>query len=176
MDEETAMTNFTVVSAKIPNEVYNEFALRIPEGERSTFIREAILEKLQQTPRPDKLFDLEQKVNQLQTEVNNIKDNLSRLELLTYEGGKVNPHSFCIDDTDNKIIDYLLDNRGATTPELADALQTNRWLILNRLRRIQKASKDQLGKPVIEYIGAERCNKRKAWWIAEDLTESSEEL
>lgn len=165
------MTKFTVVSAKIPDEVYKELALRIPEGERSTFIREAILEKLEKTPRPDKILGIEKKVNQLQKDVNQIKDYLAKLELLTYEGGKVNPHAFCIDETDTKIIDYLLDNRGATTTELAETLKTNRWLILNRLRKIQKTSKKQLGKSVVEYYPGERAGKRKAWWIKEDLIE-----
>jgi len=166
------MGKFTVVSAKIPGEVYKELALRIPEGERSSFIREAILEKLEKIPRPDKILELEQKVKQLTNEVNKIKDGLTKLEILTYEGGKVNPHAFCIDETDKKIVDYLLDHRGATTTELAEALETNRWLVLNRLRKIEKTSKKQLGKAVIEYCSGKKAGKRKAWWITEELAES----
>ena len=166
------MGKFTVVSAKIPDPLYKELALRIPEGERSTFIREAILEKLEKTPRPDRILGLEQKVKQLENEVNKIKDGLTKLEILTHEGGKVNPHIFCIDETDNKIVNYLLDHRGATTTELAETLQTNRWLALNRLRKIAKASKKQLGKAIIEYYPGERTGKRKAWWIKEELVET----
>lgn len=166
------MTKFTVVSAKLPEEVYKELALRIPEGERSTFIREAILEKLEKTPRPNKILGLEQKVTRLENEVNKIKDHLTKLEVLTYEEGKVNPHAFCIDETDNNIVDYLLDHRGATTTELAEALGTNRWLVLNRLRKISKSSKKQLGKAVIFYYSGERSGKRKAWWIREELVET----
>ena len=171
-DVKRVMGKFTVVSAKLPDEVYNELALRIPEGERSTFIREAILEKLEKTPRPDRVLGLEQKINQLENEVNKIKDGLAKLELLTYEKGKVNPHVFCIDETDNKIVDYLIDHRGATTTELAEFLKTNRWLVLNRLRKIEKSSKKQLGKPIIDYYPGERAGKRKAWWIQEDLIET----
>ena len=166
------MVKYAVVSAKIPDEVYKELALRIPEGERSAFIREAILEKLEKTPRPDKILELEQKVKQLTNDVNKIKDGLTKLEILTYEGGKVNPHAFCIDETDNKIVDYLLDHRGATTTELAEALETNRWLVLNRLRKIEKTSKKQLGKTIIKYYSGERAGKRKAWWITEELVET----
>ena len=79
------MGKFTVVSAKLPDKVYKELALRIPEGERSAFIREAILEKLEKTPRPDRVLGLEQKVNQLENDVSKIKDCLTKLELLTYE-------------------------------------------------------------------------------------------
>ena len=166
------MGKFTVVSAKIPDEVYKELALRIPEGERSSFIREAIMEKLEKTPRPDKILELEQKVKQLTNEINKIKDGLTKLEILTYEGGKVNPHVFCIDETDNKIVNFLLDHRGATTTELAEALETNRWLVLNRLRKIEKTSKKQLGKTIIEYCPGEKAGKKKAWWIKEELIET----
>ena len=171
-DGKLSMTKFTVVSAKLPDELYKELALRIPEGERSAFIRDAILEKLEKTPRPDRIFGLEQKVNQLINEVNKIKDGLAKLELFTYDGEKVNPHAFCIDETDNKIVDYLLDHRGATTTELAEHLETNRWLALNRLRKIAKTSKKQLGKAIIEYYPGQRHGKRKAWWIREDQTET----
>ncbi len=166
------MGKHTVISAKLPDELYKELALRIPEGERSTFIREAILEKLEKTPRPDRVLGLEQKVNQIENDVNKIKDCLAKLELLTYERGKVNPHAFCIDEIDNKIVDYILDHRGATTTELAEFLETNRWLVLNRLRKIERSSKKQLGQPIIDYYPGERTGKRKAWWINEDLIET----
>ena len=166
------MAKFRVVSSKIPEEIYKELTLRIPEGERSIFIREAILEKLEKTPRPDKILGLEEKVSQLEKEVNTIKDYLAKLEILTYEGERVNPHAFCIDEIDTKIVDYLLDHRGATTTELAEFLGTNRWLILNRLRKMQKSSKEQLGKAVIFYYSGERAGKRKAWWIREELVET----
>ena len=166
------MGKFTVISAKIPDEVYKELALRIPEGERSKFIREAILEKLEKTPRPDKILGLEQKVTKLENEVNKIKDYLAKLKFLTHDEGKVNPHVFRIDEVDNKIVDFLLDNRGATTTELAEFLGTNRWFVLNRLRKIERSSKKQLGKPIIFYYSGERTGKRKAWWISEDLVET----
>ena len=165
------MNKITVISAKIPDEVYKEFALRIPEGERSNFIREAIIEKLEKTPRPDKIFELEQKISKLETDISEIKKYLAELEVLTYERGKVNPHAFCIDEIDHKIVDYLLHYRGATTTELADFLKTNRWFVLNRLRKIQRLSKKQLGKSVVEYYAGEKSGKRKAWWIKEELVE-----
>ena len=56
------MNETRVVSAKIPEEVYKEMTLRVPEGDRSDFIRDAIMEKLQKTPRPDKVSDLEKRV------------------------------------------------------------------------------------------------------------------
>ena len=166
------MEKLTVVSAKIPQKVHKELILRIPEGERSNFIRDAIMEKLQRTPRPDKIFELEQKIEDLEDEISNIKKSLAELEILTYEKGKINPHVFCIDEIDHRIIDYLLHYRGATTSEIAESIGTNRWMILNRLRKIEKHSRKQLGKTIIEYYGGQRSGKKKAWWINRELIET----
>jgi len=160
-----------VISLKIPEEVYNEMILRVPEGERSSFIRDALMEKLQRTPRPDKIFELEQRISKMEKEFSEIRKYLADLELLTYERGKANPHTFCIDEIDHKITDYLMHYKGATTPELAEYLKTNRWLVLNRLRRMQSASRKQLGKSIIEYYSGEKSGKKKAWWINEEIIE-----
>lgn len=163
------MSESRLISVKIPEEVYSEMALRIPEGERSSFIREAITEKLEKTPKADKLLALEQRMGTIEDELGQIKKYLADLELLTFQHGKTNPHSFCLDEVDHKIMEYLTHYKGATTPELAEYLKTNRWLVLNRLRRIQKISKKQAGKSVIEYYAGERSGKKKAWWIDQEL-------
>jgi Arc/MetJ-type ribon-helix-helix transcriptional regulator len=160
-----------VVSAKIPEEVYKEMLLRVPEGDRSNFIRDAIMEKLQKTPRPDKILELQKDMEKMWNELAEIRKYLADLELLTYDRGKTNPHTFAIDEIDHKIVDFLMHYKGATTPELAEYLKTNRWLVLNRLRRMQKQSKKQLGKHVIEYYAGEKSGKKKAWWINEELVE-----
>ena len=163
------MTDVRVVSVKLPEEVYGEIALRIPEGDRGNFIREAIIEKLQNTPKADKLLELQHRMSNIENELTDVRKYLADLELLTYQHGAINPHTFCIDEIDHKIVDFLLHYKGAKTPEIADYLKTNRWLILNRLRRIQRKSKKQLGKPLINYYAGERSAKKKAWWINEDL-------
>jgi len=166
------MERVKAISVKIPEEVYREMILRIPEGDRSSFIRDAIVEKLQKTPRPDKILELEQRMGKMEGEFSEIRKYLANLELLTYERGKINPYTFCIDETDHKILDYLVHYKGATTPELAGYIKTNRWLVLNRLRRMQKASRKQLGKSIIEYYSGEKSGKKKAWWINEELAET----
>ena len=166
------MEKVRVISIKISEDVYKEMLLRVPEGERSNFIREAILEKLQKTPKPDKILELEQRMSKMESAFSEIRKYLADLELLTYERGKINPHTFCIDEIDRKIIDYLIHYKGATTPELAEYMKTNRWLVLNRLRRIQKVSRKQLGKSIIEYYPGEKSGKKKAWWINEELIET----
>ncbi|PIX32236.1 hypothetical protein COZ60_00185 [Candidatus Bathyarchaeota archaeon CG_4_8_14_3_um_filter_42_8] len=166
------MEKVRVISIKISEDVYKEMLLRVPEGERSNFIRDAIMEKLQKTPKPDKILELEQRMSKMESAFSEIRKYLADLELLTYERGKINPHTFCIDEIDRKIIDYLIHYKGATTPELAEYMKTNRWLVLNRLRRIQKVSRKQLGKSIIEYYPGEKSGKKKAWWINEELIET----
>jgi hypothetical protein len=160
-----------VVSAKVPEEVYKEMLLRIPEGDRSDFIREAIMEKLQKTPKADKLLELESRMGKIEGELGELRKYLADLELLTYGNRKVNPHSLCIDEVDHKLVDYLMHYKGATTPELAEYMKINRWLVLNRLQKIQKSSIKQYGKAVIDYYAGEKSGKKKAWWINEELTQ-----
>jgi hypothetical protein len=166
------MGKSVTVSAKIPEEVYKELALRVSGGERSAFVRNAIIEKMRKTPRPDRILNLESRVEQLENSFSEIRQYLARLEVLTYRRGQINPHAFGIDDIDHRIIDYLLHYKGATTPELAEHMKTNRWLILNRLRKIQSSSKKQLGKPLIQYSAGVKSGKRKAWWLNEELVET----
>jgi hypothetical protein len=163
------LTEVRIVTVKMPEEVYKELALRIPEGERSNFIREAVMEKLQNTPKADKLFEFEERMSKIEQSMEEVRKYLADLELLTYQDGKINPHTFCIDEIDHKIVDYLLHYKGATTPELADYTKKNRWLVLNRLRKIQRNSKKQFGKAIIEYCAGEKSGKKKAWWINEEL-------
>ncbi|MBS7621793.1 hypothetical protein KEJ32_06765, partial [Candidatus Bathyarchaeota archaeon] len=118
------MSELRVISVKIPEEVYKELLLRVPEGERSNFVRDAIMEKLQKTPKPDKILELEKRLEKLEAEFSQIRKYLADLELLTYERGKTNPHTFCIDELDHKIVDYLIHYKGATTPEIAEYTKT----------------------------------------------------
>lgn len=159
------MGKLIVISVKIPEEVFKELKLRVSEGERSDFIRDAIIEKLGKTPKPDKIFEFEGRVNKIEGDLTEIKKLLTNLNLLTYERGKVNPHNFCIDDIDHKIVDHLLQSHGVTTPELADAVGTDRWTVLNRLQRIHTQSKKELGKPIVEFYAGERAGKKRAWWL-----------
>ncbi|MEM3189892.1 MAG: hypothetical protein QW454_02615 [Candidatus Bathyarchaeia archaeon] len=164
--------NLRVISIKIPEEVYMELALRVPEGERSDFIREAIIEKLERTPRPNKLLELEQRIAKLEGEFSKVRKYLAELEVISYSKGQINPYGFCKDSVDHKIIDYLIHYKGATTPELATYTNTNRWLVLNRLRRLEKTSKKTIGKPIVEYYAGEKSGKKRAWWINEELIEA----
>ena len=154
-----------VISAKIPEEVFQELQIRIPEGERSDFIRDAIVEKLGKIPKPDKILQLERRIKNLEDALSEVKKFLADLEILTYEHEKIDPTTYCVSDLDREIINYLKLHQGATTPELAKAIRTDRWTILNRLRQIGKRSKKELGKAIVEFDAGERAGKKRAWWL-----------
>jgi len=162
------MDKSVVVSIKMSEDLCKELALRIPEGERSNFIRDAIMEKLQNTPRSNKILEIEKKIDTLENSVSEIKKYLAELEILTFDKGKTNPHVFCKDGLDRRIIDHLQGATGATTSELSEAIGINRWIILNRLKKFQKESKKQLGRSIIEFYGGERSGKKRAWWMTEE--------
>ena len=166
------MEKLRVVSVKIPEDVYKEMVLRVPEGERSNFIREAILNRLEETPRPDKILELENRLDTIERGFARIMRYLSDLDLLTNQRGKVNPQMFCQDEMDRKILEYLTHYKGGTTPEIAEYLQTNRWMVLNRLKRMIKKSKKSVGEAIVLYNSGERAGKKRAWWINEELVES----
>ena len=163
------MSEARTITLKLPEEIYQEMALRVPEGERSSFVREAIAEKLQKTPKPDVLLSLQERMDKLEQEFGQIRKYLTELDILTFQRGKITPQTYCIDEVDHKIMEYLMHYKSATTPELANYVKTNRWLILNRLQRIQKTSEKQIGKSIVEYYAGERSGKKKAWWIDQEL-------
>ena len=163
------MSETRIVTVKLPEDVYHEMALRIPEGDRSNFIREAIAEKLEKTPKADTLLALQERMGKIEQEFGQIRKYLADLEILTYQHGKIDPHAYCTDELDHKIMEYLLHYKSATTPELAEYIKTNRWLVLGRLQKIEKTSKKQTGKSIIEYYAGEKSGKKKAWWIDQEL-------
>ncbi len=73
------MSDTRIISVKVPEEIYSEMTLRVPEGDRSVFIREAIIEKLQNTPRPDKLLELQQRMTKIENELAHVKKYLADL-------------------------------------------------------------------------------------------------
>ncbi|MEM3737150.1 MAG: ribbon-helix-helix domain-containing protein [Candidatus Bathyarchaeia archaeon] len=157
------------VTLKLPKEIFEELQLRVPEGERSEFIREAIIEKLSRTPKPNPLLRLEERMRRLEEDLAGIKSTLASLELLSYNGKRVDPYAYCEDEKDRAIIELLLQKDGLTTPEVARGLEENRWLVLNRLKKIQERSIQKLGRPIVSFYASSRMGKKRAWWINREL-------
>jgi hypothetical protein len=157
---------FTV---KLPKNLLEELKLRIPKGVRGNFIKDAIAKELEVVPRPDRLSTLEQRLEKTESEIIELKKTLAQFDILTYEQEKVNPLNYCEDNIDRKIIDLITQRGGATTPEIAKVVGVNRYLILNRLQRMQKRSERKLGKPAIIFSPMERMGKKRAWWVNPEL-------
>ncbi len=167
MDEtQVEQVSFTV---KLPKRLLEELQLRVPKGVRGDFVRDAIVKELEGVPRPDRLSVLEQRIKRVEGEIGELKKTLAEFDILTYEREKVNPLNYCGDDIDRKIIDLLTQRGGATTPEIAEAVGVNRYLTLNRLKRMQKLSERKLGKSVVNFTAMKRMDKKRAWWINPDL-------
>lgn len=161
--------DFVTLTVSVPKEIFDELRIRIPEGERSRFLRDAIVNGLEKIPKTDKLLEFEGQLQKFEEELGQIKKYLADLEILTYDGVKVDPYAYCTDDMDKQIIDYLLQHDGATTQEASTATGRNRWLILNRLKRIEKQSTKKIGKPIVSFVAIQKGGKKRAWWINRDL-------
>ena len=159
----------TILTVKIPRKLLEELELRIPKGSRSDFVREAIEEKLQKIPITTRIEKIEKKIEQIEDEIGKIKKVLVEFDVLTGEKEKINPYSFCRDEIDKEIVEVLLRLGGATTSEIAKQTGKNRWLILNRLKKLSQTSEKRFGKPLIHFLAVERMGKKRAWWIDENL-------
>jgi len=159
----------TTLTIRIPKKLLEELELKVPKNRRSVFIREALEEKLQKIPVFIRLREIEDRLQRLEDEVSEVKKVLAEFDLLTYEKEKVNPYSFCQDEIDKKIVEVLIQQRGATTSEIAKQTGENRWLILNRLKKLSQRSEKKLGKPAIYFLAIEKMGKKRAWWIDENL-------
>lgn len=161
------MSELVTLTVKVPASVFQELRLRIPEGERSDFVRDAILEKLDRAPKPDRLAELERRMERLESSIFEMKKALAQLEILTYESGEKDLYTFCVDEQDRKIVDFLVQKRGATTTEIAETTGIERSEVLSRLQRIQGRSRRELGKGLVKFYPGLREGKMRAWWIDE---------
>ncbi len=160
-----------LLTVKLPKNLVNELKLKVPKGKLSIFIRDAILDKLQKTPAYERLEDVEKRLFEIENLVGRIIKALAEIGVKVYDKGESNIYNFCRDEVDKRIINLLIKLRGASTNELAKKLGLNRWLILNRLKRISKESEKRLGKPLVSFLSLEKMGKKRAWWINEELLE-----
>lgn len=157
---------FTV---KIPRQLFEEIELRVPKGIRGEFIREAITEKVRKIPLSQRLDKIEEKLSYIEVEVGELKKTLAELDLLSNPKDKINISTICRDTIDHQIIEFLVHNGGTTTSQLARHLKLNRFLILNRLKRMKEVSERKYGKPSVDFLSIEKMGRKRAWWINEDV-------
>lgn len=137
----------------------------VGESGRQKYIRDAVEFRLNEEIPPV--------VNELILEVDELKNRVSYLERIrdtsVYRGdlSDVIKLQVCRDELDRNLIAYIVRNRGATTPELAEDIlgdSTKRKTVRNRIVKLNDRALEQLGHPILEYERGERDGKRNAWW------------
>lgn len=161
-----------LLTVKLPKNLVDELKLKVPKGKLSTFIRDAIIDKIQKTPAYERLEDVEKRLFEIENLVGKIVKALAEIGVKVYDKNESNIYSFCRDEVDKKIVNLLVKLKGASTNELAKHLGLNRWLILNRLKRISTESERKLGKPLVSFLSLEKMGKKRAWWINEEMVDA----
>ena len=94
------------------------------------------------------------------------------IKLLEISRPRVDPRKYCSDELDRRIIDYLIENRGAGTSEIAKALgldpEKGRHIIGKRLVKMHRLSTDD-GWDILEFHPERKEGKFRAWWLNIEL-------
>lgn len=158
-----------VLTVKIPEHILEELNRRVERGKRSTFIKEAIIEKLEKMSN-DKEKDLKNEIEQLKSRVIKIESVIKKEALinpneLDKENLKQLLNQSCNDEIDRIIISKLLEMGGVTTKELEEVTHLKRRQILNRIKKIATKTEQKFGKKIIQFKSTKNNGKRQAWWI-----------
>ncbi|MFW9798846.1 MAG: winged helix-turn-helix transcriptional regulator [Candidatus Thorarchaeota archaeon] len=138
------------------------------ERGRQKFIEEAVLWRLNKEI-PPLVHELAEEVNQLKTRVEHL-EGMQSTSLFLGELNEVTKTQVCRDDLDRRILAYLLQHEGASTPELAERLlkdSTKRKTIHVRITKLNERAKEALGKTVLLFEKGEVKGKRGAWWLSD---------
>jgi hypothetical protein len=140
----------------------------VGEAGRQKYIRESVLARLD--------GDIPPAVNELIFQVEDLKARVSYLERLrdtsAYRGNlsETVKMKVCRDELDRNLVVYIIKNRGATTPELAETLlgdSGKRRTILDRIAKLNERAKNELGRPILAFEKGEHDGKRGAWWATD---------
>ncbi|MGQ9723197.1 MAG: hypothetical protein ACUVXA_17990 [Candidatus Jordarchaeum sp.] len=142
---------------------------KVGRGNRSAFVKEAIIEKLRQKPE-SKATSLENEVHQLRSRVVKLERIIKKEEAINdIEMEKENLRQFlnqsCHDQTDKLIINHLLEHEGATTKDLESVTGLKRRQILNRIKKIANRTEEKTGQKIIQFKRTKDKDIKQAWWI-----------
>ncbi len=161
--------NEVVISVKIPRDVFGFLEKKVSRGKRSEFIRQAIIEKLE-----DKHLQVENNATSgfLLSKLEELEKRIAQLENALFSknsgGRNMEPHplyQLCRDENERKIVEYIINEGGATTRELEKVVGLKRRQILNKMRELASRAEKHLGKPMLVYVRARVRGKRQAWWL-----------
>ncbi|NHJ13628.1 MAG: winged helix-turn-helix domain-containing protein [Candidatus Thorarchaeota archaeon] len=133
------------------------------ERGRQRFIEESIIWRLDQEL-PPYIMEMIVDVNQLKERVAHLENMQSTSSFLA-ELNAVATTQVCRDQLDRNILEYFLKNDGATTPELAKNLSSNRRTVLDRIAKLNERALSLIGVEVLRYEKGILKGKRGAWWL-----------
>ncbi len=150
---------------RLSRDIIDRIDRLVGEAGRQKFIRDSVVTRLDE--------DLPPAVNEILLELEDLKTRVSYLERIrdtSVYRGDLNEDvktKVCRDELDRKLLAYIIKNRGATTPELAEEHlgdSSKRRTVLDRLGKLNERAKEILGNPILRYERGELDGKRGAWW------------
>jgi Arc/MetJ-type ribon-helix-helix transcriptional regulator len=162
------MNELVTVTVRIPRQLVKDMDSHVERRLRSEYIRQAIQDKLKRgTSQMDAVIPSE--------EIKELRDRISALELtirnLDKQGYEKQVPALleviAFDDTDRGIINYIVENKSATTKELEKVVSLRRRMILERMKDIENRHQQKFGKPFLKFVRGKRDGKRQAWWLAD---------
>jgi len=162
----TAKQREVSIRVRLPRDVLERIDLLVGNNGRQKFIRNAIASRLDDEV-PPVVLEVIDDVDRLKMRV----DHLEKVQSTSYYLGKLNDvvkTQVCRDDLDRKLLAYLLQHEGATTPELALSLLSSsgkRRTILDRIEKLNQRARKIVGAKILEHQRETVKGKRGAWWL-----------
>jgi Arc/MetJ-type ribon-helix-helix transcriptional regulator len=156
----------TTVTVRIPRELLKRLDDKVGSRYRSEYIRRAIVDRLAQG-------SIATQVEMPASELDELKARISALELALEKLGSKSIEVqipallevIASDDTDRRIISYILEKKSATTKELESVVNLKRRMILERTKMIEKRYEQKFGKPFLQFVRGKKEGKRQSWWL-----------
>ncbi len=159
-------TDSISIRLRLEQELLERIDRAAGERGRQRFIEEAILWRLDQEI-PPVVMELMDEVSQLKARVSHLEGTQSTSPVRGVLN-KVAENQICRDELDRRILEYFLQNEGATTPELAKnvlGVHTKRRTILDRIAKLNERATQLVGVEILRYEKGILKGKRGAWWL-----------
>ena len=162
------MSELVTVTVRIPRQLVKELDASVERRLRSEYIRQAIQDKLRKGAPQANAGAPSEEIEELRDRISSLEDAIKNLGRQGYE--KQVPallEVIASDETDRNIINYIVENKSATTKELEEVVSLRRRMILERMKSIEDRHEQKFGKPFLKFVRGKRDGKRQAWWLAD---------
>ena len=162
----TAKRKEVSIRVRLAKETLERVDLLVGSNGRQKFITDAIAWRLDQDVPPVMLEMID--------DIDALKDRVTHLEGIqstSYYIGRLSDEvksNVCRDNLDRRLLAYLLQHEGATTPELARSLlrsNRKRRTVLGRIDNLNQRARTVLGVRILQHERGIMKGKRGAWWL-----------